>query len=78
MKIFIKHSLVKHNILRAIRVSIIVGTILGLVNHFDMFLSGNYDPLRVVQILVTYLVPFFVSLFSSAMSGRHFEMNLEL
>ena len=75
MKLFIKHCVFKHNIARAIKVALVVGTILGAINHFDMFLSGQYEARRIVQMTVTYLVPFVVSLYSGAMYGRHSEVK---
>jgi len=74
MKLFIRHFTAKHNIVRAVKVSMVVGTILGLINHYDMFLSGEFKIFRIAQIIVTYFVPFFVSLYGGAMYGRHTDL----
>ena len=55
--------------------ALIVGSILGAINHYDMFLAGKFEIRRIVQIIVTYFVPFIVSLFSGAMYGRHVEID---
>ena len=55
----------KSKIFLAMRIALVVGTILGIINHYDMFLSGNYETSRIVKILITYLVPFSVSLYST-------------
>ena len=55
----------KNKIFLAMRIALVVGTILGIINHYDMFLSGNYETSRVVKILITYLVQFYVSLYST-------------
>jgi len=55
----------KKKIFLAMRISLVVGTVLGIINHYDMFLSGNYEMSRIVKILITYLVPFSVSLYST-------------
>ena len=55
----------KSKIFLAMRISLVVGTILGIINHYDMFFSGNYETSRIVKILITYLVPFSVSLYST-------------
>ena len=55
----------KKKIFLAMRISLVVGTLLGLINHYDMFISGNYEMSRIVKILITYLVPFSVSLYST-------------
>lgn len=78
MKIFIKHCIEKKNLKRALTMSLIVGTILGAINHYDMFLSGEFISRRVIQLLITYLVPFTVSLYSSAMTGRHHEIKISM
>lgn len=56
----------KNNLKRAIIIALIVGTLLAVINHYDMFLNRDYKINRFIQITLTYLVPFFVSLFSSA------------
>ncbi|HSH37370.1 MAG TPA: nitrate/nitrite transporter NrtS [Chthoniobacterales bacterium] len=60
---------------RSIKVAIVVGTILAVVNHYDAILSGTFSTRTVVQIAVTYLVPFCVSTFASALQARHIELN---
>lgn len=75
MKLFITHAIKKHNILRAVKVGLVVGTILAIINHYDMFLTGEYNLRRIIQIILTYFAPFFVSLHGGAMYGRHIELN---
>ena len=58
--------ILKKKIFLAMRISLVVGTILGIINHYDMFISENYETSRIIKILVTYLVPFSVSLYSTA------------
>jgi hypothetical protein len=57
--------------------AVVVGTILGIINHADMFISQIWERLRFIQLGITYLVPFCVSLFSSALADRHMELNLK-
>ena len=47
----------------AFKVSIVVGTILVLINHGDLILSGSYPPYE--KIFLTYLVPFCVSAYGA-------------
>lgn len=61
----------KRDVLTAANLALIVGTILAVINHYDMFLSGKLIPRRVLQLLITYVVPFFVSLVTSAFNNRH-------
>lgn len=67
MKYFIKCCTLKKNWKRAIKVALVVGTILGIINHYDMFLYNTYTTRDIIQIIITYFVPFTVSLYSSAM-----------
>ena len=50
---------------RAIKYSVIVGTVLISINHGDSLLKGNIDKLKVVKIILTYSVPYIVSTLSS-------------
>jgi len=59
---------------RSLKVAAVVGTVLAVINHYDMFLSGAFTTRRCVQIVVTYLVPFCVSTVSSALHGRAMEL----
>ena len=60
----------KQNVVLALKVSLVVGSILCIINHFDMFLSGHFEIGRIIKMIVTYLVPFFVSLYSSSYADK--------
>lgn len=49
---------------RALKVSAIIGTLLILINQGDLILAGMVPPLW--KILLTYLVPYGVSSYSTA------------
>lgn len=46
---------------RAVRVALVIGTALALINHHDELLVGGLTAKVVTQILVTYFVPYLVS-----------------
>lgn len=50
---------------RAIITASIVGTILILINHSDALLRGEMDQKRLLQIVLTMMVPYLVSTVSS-------------
>lgn len=52
-------------IVRALKVALIVGTLLNLINSGDALFAGHL-PEHPWKIPLTYLVPFAVSLYSSA------------
>lgn len=60
----------KRKLFLALKIALIVGTLLGAINHYDMFLSGNYETGRILKIIITYFVPFSVSLYSSLAAER--------
>ena len=57
---------------RAIRVALIVGTILALINHGGKILSLSLSYLDILKVLLTYLVPYGVSTWSAV---RAIEAN---
>lgn len=50
---------------RAAKVAVLVGPILVAVNQGDVILRGGLDVICIVKIGLTFLVPYFVSTFSS-------------
>lgn len=56
----------KRNISTALAASLIVGTGLNLINSYDVFFEGNFTGRNVIRILLTYITPFCVSLYSSS------------
>jgi len=46
---------------RALYVALVVGTALNLINHYDVVLGGSVSPGRIVQMVLTYIVPYLVS-----------------
>jgi hypothetical protein len=66
-----RHGLLYRPILgRAIRVALVVGTILFLINQSDVVLKGQLTTLVVAKIALTYLVPFSVSTYSALAANR--------
>ena len=51
---------------RAVQVALVVGPILGLINHYDLCLGAPVTGERLAKIAITFLVPFSVSAYSSA------------
>ena len=49
---------------RAVRVSLVVGTILALINHGEALLTGEIRTAGVLRMILTYFVACGVSLYS--------------
>ncbi len=58
----------KKNLLLALKMSLIVGTILNCINQGECFVNQNFDQLHMPKFLITYTVPFFVSIYSSTVA----------
>lgn len=53
----------------------VVGTILALINYLDRLVGPGLEPLDVVKIGLTYLVPYCVSIFASVQAIRERREN---
>lgn len=65
MSEFIKIALQPSVFRTAIRVAIVVGTVLALINHSAAIFSFTLSKQNIFQIFLTYLVPYGVSTYSS-------------
>jgi hypothetical protein len=45
----------------ALRVSLLIGTVLNLINHFDLLLGAPLTATAGMQLALTYVVPYCVS-----------------
>jgi len=59
----------KDSVSRAVRVAILVGIVLNIINNPGLF-NLSLEGLNIYRVLLTYLVPFFVSLYSSILANR--------
>ena len=55
---------------RSLRIALVVGTVLALINHGDRILSGSLDASALARIGLTYLVPFVVATWSAVQALR--------
>ena len=55
----------RHVVLTATKVALVVGTILALINHGPALLALELTRQQILQIALTYLVPYCVSTYSS-------------
>lgn len=63
---FFHHWFRRETVLRALKVAGVVGPLLTAINHYDVLLSRNFSVRLFLKILLTFLVPYSVSSFSSA------------
>jgi len=55
---------------RAVRVALVVGLILFVINQLDVVLRGATDALVLAKIALTFLVPYSVSTYSALQVNR--------
>jgi len=67
----------KKVVFMALKMSFIVGSILALINHGDAIFEGTITRENVCQIVLTFLVPYAVSTYSSVKAmQRHDRKNV--
>lgn len=74
MKSFFQYAADKICLSRSIKVALVVGTINALITQYDAVFHSTLTSTNIFQIVLTYMVPFGVSMFSSVMQARHDEM----
>lgn len=61
------------NIKNAVIIAVVVGTILNTINSYDVIWESNFTFINVLRIVLTYMTPFCVSLYSSTLASKSFE-----
>jgi hypothetical protein len=55
----------RETVIRSLGVAVVVGTLLAMINHGDAILEGTFGRRNMVQVLLTYLVPYGVSTYAN-------------
>lgn len=63
---FIHYWFLRETVRRALKVAFIVGPVLTVINQHDVLFRGELSLHLVLKILLTFVVPYSVSSFSSA------------
>lgn len=58
----------KKSLFLALKVSLVVGTLLNCINQSECLINQDFDQLNISKLLFTYTVPFFVSIYSSTIT----------
>lgn len=66
-------ALRKDVVKRSSKVSLIVGTLLTIINQLDLILTQGLDSTLICKVLLTYCVPYCVATYSSV--GAILEQN---
>jgi hypothetical protein len=60
---------------RALKVALLVGSILAVINHGDIVLAGTATATVWIKICLTFLVPYCVATFASVQAIRQQRVN---
>ncbi len=63
---FVKNWFRRETTVRAIKVALVIGPILTIINQHDVILEGDFDFKFFYKLVLTFMVPYCVSAFSSA------------
>jgi hypothetical protein len=74
---FLYHWFRRETVVRALKVAGVVGPILTVINQYDLLLRLEFSPRLFAKILLTFLVPYSVSSFSSARAYMESEAQAE-
>jgi hypothetical protein len=70
MNTWIRTAFRKDVVIRGLKVSLLIGTILTAINQGDLILAGALDQRSLWKIPLTYLVPYLVSTYASVSAIR--------
>ena len=70
MKEWLKLAIRKDVVNRSLRVGLVVGTILIVINYTDRFMRGNLTAFDLFKMTLTYFVPYSVSTYASVSAIR--------
>ncbi len=71
--LFFRYAFERTCVARSAKVALVVGTLLAVINHYDGIIMGKLTGTDIFQILLTYLVPYAVSTYGSAMQACYME-----
>ncbi len=66
IRLFIRNLFRSETVKRAVRVALIVGPVLILINHYDEIIHLNFSWIFFLKSTLTFFVPYCVSAYSSA------------
>ena len=65
----------KKNISRALLTALLIGTMLNIINSYDVFMEGKMTGRNIIRVMLTYITPFCVSLYSSMKAVKQLSLK---
>jgi hypothetical protein len=69
-RVFVSYALERDTLIRSTKTALVVGTVLGLINHGQALLTGHFTLEHLGPLLLTYLVPFSVATYGQIQGKR--------
>ena len=74
-KIYCEIAISKTIVIKALKVSLLVGTALNLINQGDLLLVFNFEQIHIVKFFLTYLVPYIVTTYTATSMKVEFQIG---
>ena len=74
-KIYCEVALSSNILNRAIKISLIVGTLLNLINQGENIFTLNFENLNIAKLLLTYFVPYGVTTYTATAMKMEFHIG---
>jgi len=74
-KIYCEIAVSKSIVIKAIKVSLIVGTTLNFINQGDLIVALAFEQLSLAKLLLTYLVPYSVTTYTATSMKIEFQIG---
>ena len=65
----------KSKMIQAVKIAIVVGTILNIINQGNYLFNLNFDKMNFFKLTLTYFVPFFVSTYTAFSIGLQIRIG---
>jgi len=65
----------KKNISRALLTALLIGTMLNIINSYEVFMEGKMTSRNIIRVMLTYITPFCVSLYSSMKAVKQLSLK---
>lgn len=67
----------RKNITTALLVALLVGSMLNVINSYDVFMNGDFSTKNSIKVILTYITPFCVSLYSSVKATKQQPIKID-
>ncbi len=71
--IFLRIAVKRESLLPALILSMVVGSLLNLINQYDIIVTLSWYQMNLSKVILTFLIPFFVSLYSATSARMKFR-----